>query len=263
MNIAFCYLTDGRNDPFMRRLSMASLRRHCGDVPVYTATVAGLYTSTCGEHVIDLINEWRQAFGNEKPGVIMPRPCNGFDALTNVLFCKLLLPLSPVLAQYDSIVFLDDDIEVQTDGFLHMPPLQSDADLGMVPDTVMNMGQYRPTIETLPSSVSRMWPKSTYHTAAVLLHRPSWTPGYLARVRVCYEENRRHRLPFPEEMAANLFMRVQSLPETYAMVPEAPSVGRVGRPVYEVRSSAAAHYGGPRKRAFIGEWAARYPEVKQ
>ena len=255
---AYCYVTDGKNDPFMRRLSMASLRRHCGDVPVFTCTAKRLYAPTDGkEEIVDLGELWDSIYGAEWN----PARKSKASSFPMIVFCKLLLPFAPHLACFEQIVFLDDDVEVLSSKFADMPQLENDADLGMVPDTVTNMPGYRAYIERAPAPVSSLWPGGTYHTAAVLLFRTDWTQSQVNRTIQGFKASQTLGFRYPEEFAANLFLRVQSLPLGYAMIPKCPAARRPGRSSEEMSKAFAAHYAGPRKKVMLEEWAKRYPEV--
>lgn len=263
MKLAVCYLTDGRNDPSVRRLSIASLRRHCGeDVQVHVLSARGLYEPRCGETLVDVTETWDWVFGRDRD--MAKPPCEGCN-YPSLLFAKLLPPLIPYFAQFDRVVVLDDDIEVASPDFLpalSAVPLYDDADIALVPDTAAKRCAWVNLIMR-DKRTRPLWPAgATYFCMGVVLHRTTWTPGYLDRTRMCLTECARWRFCLPEEMSANLYMRVQGLDEHVSMIPEYPEVDRVGASAEELKTALSIHWAGPRKNAELPKWAARYPEVK-
>lgn len=262
MSVAFCYLTDGKNDPEFRRLSSESLRRKCGaGVPVYVLSAEGLYKPLFGETLADVTETWNWVFGKDRD--LRKPPCEGCN-YPALLFAKLLPPFMPCFAQYDRVAVLDDDIEVTDGDFRSMLEgfgIPDDADVALVPDTA---AQKCGDVNLLMTNkeTRHLWPGSTYFCMGVALHRTTWTPGYLSRVRSCLDECARWRFCLPEEMSANLFLRIAPLPDVVSTIPEYPEVNRRGSSPEELKRAMSIHWAGPRKHAEKAKWAKRSEEAK-
>ena len=260
MSIAFCYITDGKNDPEIRRLSVASLRRHCGkDVPILVMSTPGMYKPLFGETLVDVTSAWKWTFG-DKHG---PDKLSEGSRFPLLLFAKALVPLIPHFSQFDRVAVMDDDIEVVQPGFreyLEDFDLSDDADIGIGRSTHARMRlcpMYRKNV--LP-----LWPKSDYFNAGVVLNRTTWTSGYVARLRACFDTCMRERFPYPEEMAFNLFLRIAPMSEKVCMVPayetDLGDTSNIGASPEEMKEALSIHWGGLRKQYEKPKWAKRYKE---
>jgi hypothetical protein len=222
----------------------------------------GLYEPKCGEILVDATETWNWVFGRDHDPAKPPFSGRGYP---EILFTKLLPPFIPYFSQFDRVVVLDDDIEVTSPDFLPFLdgfPLADDADIAAVPDTAVAKSRGY-TFFMRHEAHRCLWtPGVTYFCMGVVLHRTTWTPGYLSRVRTCLVECEKRELHLPEEMSANLYLRIQDLPERVSMIPDYPEVRRIGASKEELADALSVHWAGPRKKIEAARWAARYPEVK-
>lgn len=254
MSTAYCYVTDGRDDAEMRKWSVASLRRYCGDVPVFTVTAKGLYApSFDGETVLDMTEPFRRTFGDVEP----TRRCTGNSAFPALVFGKFVLPFVPELSAYDTIVTLEADIEIVRPEFGTIADIRlpDDADVGLVRGT--NVSQWKPVVAA--RHPRRWFAGSTYHSTGMVLMRGGWrTTTYMERLREMFRASMDERFFLPEEYAANMFLSVFTLPSAYHVIPEVKEAKRSGAVGEALDKALALHYGGPRKRCIRARWKEQY-----
>jgi hypothetical protein len=255
MSTAFCYVTDGRDDAEMRKWSMASLRRFCGDVPVFTCTAKNLYkTPFDGERVIDISSAFGCAFGGVDPA----KRCPGNPSFPALVFGKFALPFVRELASFDTVVALDGDIEVVRPEFAGIMDvrLPVDADVGLVESRGSSTWMKPEIGERYPD----LWfPKSTFHSAGLVVMRGNWRPRtYQRRLTRMIQVSMDRKFFLPEEYAANMFLSICTLPPEYHVIPEMKEANRGGLSGKDLDDAYALHYGGPRKKAVRERWKHQY-----
>lgn len=259
MKTVFCYYTNGKpGTNALRVMSMASLRRFVPGAEVVTLFAGESYGDRLpGEKVVDLTPYGTKWFGVDAKRLAGRTPGNG--SLPLGMFAKYLIPLVRELSDYDQAVVMDDDVEVVGAKFAEMSefPLRPEADVAMVRDSVTQ--EFHDQILGKRRSRSWWFPGSHYHNGGLLVFRcGDLRRTYADRVVTMFLANEREKWFLSEESAANQFLAVQSIDPAYCMIPKVSSTKRGGVEGERLKSAAALHYAGGRKRGVVDDWKRRY-----
>lgn len=248
--VAYCYLTDFRNDPEMFAWSEASLRHHCGDVDVFVCTAGKR------DGAVDISGVFRAVYGGDVDPLAK---CAGNPAFPLLVFGKFVVGLCPEFAAYDRVVVMDGDVEVVDQRFAGLGQLAfpGDADVGLPPRDDMRRAGLAAVKD---AAFRRLWSGAgaLYTSAGLVVCRPGGTDRYRRALRTMLAAAQAARLPYPEELSSALYLSRWILPAQYHFVPSVEDVRNAKElEAAKRRNAFALHYGGPRKRLVADRWRAR------
>jgi len=251
--VAYCYLTDLKNDLDMFAWSEASLRHHCGDVDVFVCTAGRR------EGAVDISGTFREVYGKDVDPLAK---CRGNGKFPLLVFGKFILGMCPEFASYDRVVAMDGDIEVFDGRFagLGQLPFPDDADVGL------HLGVAGPAHRLwsgTPAPFANLWygARVPYSNTGLVVCRPGWRAGFVDALRGALAASERYRLFLPEEHAALVYLRRWFFPrEFHQIVPK--DVVRDGRELEYAKVAYAVHYAGPLRKKWVRDrWRRRAEET--